>query len=440
MELTVESVQALAPDDASVKAARGLVAPAKWPTLGYSETAFWGECKGSGSRPYQVRIDRQDLACKCSCPSRKFPCKHSLALLLLQVQHTASFTAGEPPEWVSEWLTSRQQRAVRKEEKKEQAEAKAADPQAAAKREAARNQKMTAGLDFLEQWMHDLIRHGLAQISAQQLPFAGIAARMVDAQLPGIAARLNNLITLFTTAEVWPSSLCKELGQLQLIIDAWRQQQMLSPAQLSDLYAALGIPPDKHDVTDGLTCLDNWQILGQSAQEENNLWRRRVWLYGEKSHRTALLLDYSHGGKNFPQHFITGQVCQGALAFFPGASPLRARVVEPFTRGERFPLAELPLPDAQHDMAQRLSANPWQWPLPLRVSEILIYPHESGWRFVSTQGQHLPTRLSSDEGWRLLAASGGAPFMLMGEWDGQQLTPCSAWLAGSVIWATGGAQ
>lgn len=122
-----------------------------------------------------------------------------------------------------------------------------------------------------------------------------------------------------------------------------------------------------------------------------------------KSHRTALLLDYSHGSKNFPQHFITGQVCQGALAFFPGASPLRARVVEPFTRGERFPLAELPLPDALHDMAQRLSANPWQWPLPLRVSEILIYPHESGWRFVSTQGQHLPTHLSSDEGWRLLA-------------------------------------
>lgn len=428
MELTVESVQALAPDDASVKAARGLVAPAKWPTLGYSETAFWGECKGSGSRPYQVRVDRQDLACKCSCPSRKFPCKHSLALLLLQVQQTASFTAGEPPEWVSEWLTSRQQRAVRKEEKKEQAEAKAADPQAAAKREAARNQKMTAGLDFLEQWMHDLIRHGLAQISAQQLPFAGIAAR------------LNNLTTLFTTAETWPSSLCRELGQLQFITDAFRQQQALTPTQLSDLHAALGITPDKNDVAAGETCLDNWLVLGQNAQEENNLWRRRVWLYGEQSHRTALLLDYSHGGKNFPQHFIAGQVCHSALAFFPGASPLRARVVEPFTSGEKFPLTELPLPDALHEMAQRLSANPWQWPLPLRVSEMLIYPHENGWRFVSTQGQHLPTRLSSDEGWRLLAASGGAPFMLMGEWDGQQLTPCSAWLAGSVIWATGGAQ
>lgn len=440
MELTVESVQALAPDDASVKAARGLVAPAKWPTLGYSETAFWGECKGSGSRPYQVRIDRQDLACKCTCPSRKFPCKHSLALLLLQVQQTTSFTAGEPPEWVSEWLTSRQQRTVRKEEKKEQAEAKAADPQAAAKREAARNQKMTAGLDFLEQWMLDLIRHGLAQISAQQLPFAGIAARMVDAQLPGIAARLNNLTTLFTTAETWPSSLCRGLGQLQLITDAFRHQQALTPAQLSDLHAALGITADKNDVAVGETCQDNWLVLGQSAQEENNLWRRRVWLYGEQSHRTALLLDYSHGGKNFPQHFITGQVCYGALAFYPGASPLRARVVDPLISGERFPLTECPLPNALHEMAQRLSANPWQWPLPLRVSDMLIYPHESGWRFVSTQGQHLPTRLSPDDGWRLLAASGGAPFTLMGEWDGQQLTPCSTWLTGSVIWATGGAQ
>ena len=34
--LTTESVLALAPDDSSAKAARGLVAPAQWPKLGAS--------------------------------------------------------------------------------------------------------------------------------------------------------------------------------------------------------------------------------------------------------------------------------------------------------------------------------------------------------------------------------------------------------------------
>ena len=75
---TVKSV-----DTASAKAAKGLVVPAKWPTLGASEAALWGECQGSGSKPYQVQIDPSEPAFRCTCPSRKFPCKHGLALMLL---------------------------------------------------------------------------------------------------------------------------------------------------------------------------------------------------------------------------------------------------------------------------------------------------------------------------------------------------------------------
>jgi hypothetical protein len=37
--LTTESVLALAPDDASAKAARGLLAPSKWPLRGADERA-----------------------------------------------------------------------------------------------------------------------------------------------------------------------------------------------------------------------------------------------------------------------------------------------------------------------------------------------------------------------------------------------------------------
>ncbi len=86
MNLNADQVVALAPDAASVKAGRDLVKPAKWPTLGQSADLLWGECQGSGGKPYQVSVDLDGLAFKCTCPSRKFPCKHGLGLLLLAVE------------------------------------------------------------------------------------------------------------------------------------------------------------------------------------------------------------------------------------------------------------------------------------------------------------------------------------------------------------------
>ena len=149
MELTSESVLALAPDASSVKAAQALLKPGQWPTLGFNENAVWGECKGSGSKPYQVEADLSGPVFKCTCPSRKFPCKHSLALLLLRVQQEAAFTQGEAPDWVKEWLDAREKRAARQEQKQEN-KGQPADPAAAAKREASRLKRMAAGLDDLE--------------------------------------------------------------------------------------------------------------------------------------------------------------------------------------------------------------------------------------------------------------------------------------------------
>src|SRR5215207_7589452 len=112
--LTSEQILALAPDAASARAGAALATGRKWTRLGGDGRAVWGECLGSGARPYQTRADLADLAAKCSCPSRKFPCKHGLALLLLLTTEPELFTAGEPPAWVSEWLASRTERAERR--------------------------------------------------------------------------------------------------------------------------------------------------------------------------------------------------------------------------------------------------------------------------------------------------------------------------------------
>ena len=83
MTWSVETVEALAPDAPSVTAARKLARPGPWTSAGHDEHAVWGLCRGSGSTPYQTQVDLSGPAFKCSCPSRKVPCKHALALLLV---------------------------------------------------------------------------------------------------------------------------------------------------------------------------------------------------------------------------------------------------------------------------------------------------------------------------------------------------------------------
>lgn len=75
MSLTLQRIEGLAPDQASLAAARKLLTPSSWPTLAEGEGLIWGECQGSGATPYRVVVSEADAGYKCTCPSRKFPCK-----------------------------------------------------------------------------------------------------------------------------------------------------------------------------------------------------------------------------------------------------------------------------------------------------------------------------------------------------------------------------
>ena len=76
---TTQQVAALAPDPKVAAAARGLTSLRTWSELGCTDSLLWGKCQGSGKSPYQVTVDLTEPAFKCSCPSRKFPCKHGVA-------------------------------------------------------------------------------------------------------------------------------------------------------------------------------------------------------------------------------------------------------------------------------------------------------------------------------------------------------------------------
>ena len=78
-----QRVTSLAPDAKVAAAGLKLAKTGTWSDVGYHESLLWGQCKGSGKNPYQVCADLADSAFRCSCPSRKFPCKHAVGLLHL---------------------------------------------------------------------------------------------------------------------------------------------------------------------------------------------------------------------------------------------------------------------------------------------------------------------------------------------------------------------
>ncbi|WP_237108556.1 SWIM zinc finger family protein, partial [Nonomuraea sp. MG754425] len=120
-----DQVLALAPDASSRKAAQGVAAAGKWSLRGTTGAVLFGECKGSGARPYLAAVDLREPAYRCSCPSRKFPCKHALGLLLLWSADGVPVQEAVP-QWVAEWLDGRAERAARSAARLEAARAEAA--------------------------------------------------------------------------------------------------------------------------------------------------------------------------------------------------------------------------------------------------------------------------------------------------------------------------
>lgn len=74
-----------------------------WSDLGRDDGRAWGRCRGS--RRYRVWANLETLWTGCDCPSRKRPCKHSVALLLLVAR--GHVVEAAPPTWVGVRLFGR---------------------------------------------------------------------------------------------------------------------------------------------------------------------------------------------------------------------------------------------------------------------------------------------------------------------------------------------
>ena len=440
MTLDANQILALAPDPASAKAGSQLAAARNWSNLGSSDAALWGECQGSGKTPYRTQIDLGGPAFKCTCPSRKFPCKHGLGLYLLRAAEPALFGAAEEPAWVTDWLQGRQ---VRQDKKADKAAAIEASPEAAAaaaaqarKREEKREDKVSAGLVELQTWLHDLAREGLAAVRSRGQGFwDAIAARMADAQAAPLARRLRRAGSMLYQSGLRNAEglVANELASLYLLAQAWQRIDTLPPPLQADVRALLGWTMSQDEVLRQSPVADCWHVLAQTTFDDERLRVRATWLHGAATGRWALHLQYAVGTQGFEQQMAPGTAFDGELCFYPSAYPLRAHIRR---QDDARPMTTIARPsglDALLDVhANALAVQPFLERHPALLDGLVPDPVDHG-ILHDAHGRRIVVHPSFRHPLHLLALSGGRPLTICGEWDGRTLLPLSVWHDGRLV-------
>ncbi|VXB36721.1 conserved hypothetical protein [Arthrobacter sp. 9V] len=424
-----ETVINAAPDSSSLAAARKLAHPGPWSDSGSNDVLVWGKCQGSGKTPYQVSVDIVAPAYRCSCPSRKFPCKHALALLLLWSRGEAAQAGANTADFAQAWADQRADRATAKERRQTE---QPADPEAQAKRLAARLALMDAGVSDFSRWLTDLVRTGLA--AARNQPYSwwdGVAARLVDSQLPGLAEQIREMASQVHGRTDWAEHLLLHAGRWWALTKAWSARDTLSPEEFADLKAALGWATASADVQDTESLAGPWLVLGAHRSEDGRLQQQRTWLQGPDG-TVVVVLDFAVQGQGLAAPQLAGALLDVTLARYPGSAPQRAMFTGPLTpQGAATGLGPgNSIRQALEDESGAVARSPWRPRIPVLLGGVIVNPEGSGW-LQDGNGDSLPLVDAPLDS--LLALTGGHPSHIFGELEDGRLRPLTVVVDSMVV-------
>jgi hypothetical protein len=305
MQIDEAYADSQAPNAAAIKNARGVVLKRKLVGLFRSAdgTLLFGDCKGSGKDNYRPSADFSDPTkpvYRCTCPSRQFPCKHSLALLYAFAQG-AKFVEKDVPADITEKRAKIQQRVEKKKEEADQPSRSRGINTSALKKKI---QMQLEGIKLLESLVSDLVRAGLGTLnakSARQLEEQ--AKQLGNAYLPGAQNALQALTGLFYRSEISSedelkaaerervySAALDQLNRLQSLCKQGRkylntrlEDPELKPEIETDIAAWLGYAWQLRELKDAGLVQTNIELL-QLAFNAHDDWTRKefvetgVWL------------------------------------------------------------------------------------------------------------------------------------------------------------------
>jgi hypothetical protein len=425
LHLTEDQILTLAPDESSKKSGKDLANAAKWVSKGANDQAVWGECQGSGSKPYQTQIDIANIAFKCSCPSRKFPCKHGLGLLLIYARQKNSFTLGDAPSWVTEWLSKR----VEKQEKQAEKIDKPINEAAQARRQQARQSKVSDGLEELNAWLKDIVRNGIMSIPEKgSVFFENMSRRLIDAQAPGLAGMIRTLGETNFYTEGWPTRFMDQLLRIYMITEGFKNSSSLDELLQQDIRTWIGFTQNQDELKEQSGTMDTWLVLGKQSSEVDAITTEKFWLYGTQTNTYALLLQFIVRGQGVQYNFTPGMFVQAELIFFPSMLPMRALLKKQIATGAVTHFIKF---EGWQKVAETESVLNSQLPFrterPFIISKLKPVQYNQQWWLQDEKNEIMQVRNEYKNIWKLLSLSGGKPMDMAVIGREDQFEPLGVW-------------
>jgi hypothetical protein len=457
---TPEQVLLLAPDRAAAAAATAAADPGAWSAAGCDDEAVWGQYIATSAEPYEVAVDLGGPAFRCSCPSRKVPCKHCLGLLLLHAEQRVVPAKRLP--FVQQWMQRRDRHptahpaaevpAVQGAGDDEVGVAPDAtgvrtsrsavgDQQQRDQRRLDRAERMRAGLTELDRWLADRVRAGLASPElAHPATWDRLASRLVDAQCGGLANRVKRVATRVGQHARWHEDVLEEMAVLHALARGALRTSAL-PEMLADgVHAATGLTVNKDDVLAGVASTSRWLVAGESRVREDRITVQRTWLCTQGDDPAspattwAMVLAFGAFGNEVTTEHVVGTELHADVHWYPGATPLRAlvgRQHEPPAPAHRAPTPHT-VADAVAQAGLAVAREPWLERYPVLVSAVLVPVGNGRWMLADHTGA-VPIAPGF---WRLaevIAVSGGQPLTIMGEHSADGVMPLSMWADGVAV-------
>ena len=479
---SLEQVEAIAPSAAALSASRPLTTVTKWAGLGADDRAVWGSCRGSGAEPYDAMVDHVGVSSRCTCPSRRHPCKHVLALLLLWCNGDVADSAAPPG--VVAWLAARRGSGARSGAETNSPssttdttptpdptpgpipDSSASDGVPAhdvgvdpgdggpgedvgdvvgemPDRDRARDERverMHAGLTELDRWLDDRMRTGLADAAlAKYATWDDLAARLVDAQAGSLANRIRRLAGLVGASPDWHSDVLAELGLLHLLAQAGRRLGSL-PGPLADAVATtVGWQVRQADVLAGVPDTDTWIVAARSDTREDRIEVRRHWLRGEASGKWALLLSFAAYRQSLDTSLTVGTAVAADLHRYPGPAlravigarhddPGESAMFGPHWTHSASPVRPpaVGIAAACGEIGMLLAVEPWLDRVPFTATAS-IASHAAKFALTDASGT-LPLIATGRPLATLLSVAGGEPVDVTCEWTPHGVVPLTVHL------------
>jgi hypothetical protein len=425
MSLTADQIIALAPDASAIKSGKDLAVVTKWQLRGASDNAIWGHCQGSGKLPYQTQIDLHNIAFKCSCPSRKFPCKHGLGLFLLFSKEPGSFTKGKEPDWVTDWLNKRSEKTT----KKTNSENKPIDTVAQAKRTEAREKKVNNGILDLHIWLKDIIRNGLISLPERSYDYwQNPAKRLIDAQAPGLANMVKSLGKINYFNDSWKYEVLNQLSRIYLVSESYLNLQSLPEVFQQEIKTLTGFAQSKEELLSQEGINDQWLVLARKLEDDEQLTVEQNWLYGLKTKKFALILQF-YANRQLPElNLIPGTTIHAELVFYRGVNTYRALVKQQQSTGNMLmPEFYTSISSAIKEYSRIITENPLLDRVPMLIGNVRFTGVNNQYFLIDKGNEAYKVNVTESVAIRILSLTGGKACQFFIFINEEEAEPLAVW-------------